>query len=163
MQRFEQLPLEPVPAPRTWLRERGVYLITGGLGGIGLEVMEHLARHGKARLVCVGRSALPEEAVWDSWLKDHSENDDISRRIRGVRNLRALGAEVMLASADVTDRKAMAGVVSDARQRFGRIDGVFHCAGLLQDQLIALRPPVASSAVLDVKARGALVLQCAIR
>ncbi|MBS0267969.1 MAG: SDR family NAD(P)-dependent oxidoreductase, partial [Proteobacteria bacterium] len=159
VQRFEQLPLEQASAARTWLRERGVYLITGGLGGIGLEVMEHLARHGKARLVCVGRSALPDEMAWDSWLKEHSEDDDTSRRIRGVRNLRAMGAEVILAAADVTDRKAMAGVISEARARFGRINGVFHSAGLLQDQLIALRPPMASSPVLDVKAKGALVLQ----
>ncbi len=159
VQRFEQLPLEPASSARTWLRERGVYLITGGLGGIGLEVMEHLARHGKARLVCVGRSALPDEMAWDSWLKEHSEDNDTSRRIRGVRNLRAMGAEVMLAAADVTDRKAMAGVVSEAQRRFGRINGVFHSAGVLQDQLIALRPPMASSPVLDVKAKGALVLQ----
>ncbi|MBY0561315.1 type I polyketide synthase [Hyphomicrobium sp.] len=159
VQRFEQLPLEPAPTQRAWLRERGVYLITGGLGGIGLEVMEHLALHGKARLVSVGRSALPEEAAWNSWLNDHGEDDDTSRKIRGVRKLRAMGAEVMLAEADVTDRRAMAGVISEARRRFGRINGVFHSAGLLQDQLIALRPPVAHSAVLDVKAKGALVLQ----
>lgn len=159
VQRFEQLPLEPAREPRAWLRERGVYLITGGLGGIGLEVMEHLARHGKARLVSVGRSALPEEAAWDSWLNDHGEDNDTSRKIRGVRNLRAMGAEVMVAAADVTDRKAMAGVISEAHRRFGRINGVFHSAGLLQDQLIALRPPIARSAVLDVKAKGALVLQ----
>ncbi|MFA5956079.1 SDR family NAD(P)-dependent oxidoreductase [Hyphomicrobium sp.] len=159
VQRFEPLPLEPASGPRTWLPERGVYLITGGLGGIGLEVMGHLARHGKARLISVSRSALPEETAWDSWLKEHSEDDDTSRKIRGVQGLRALGAEVTLATADVTDRKAMAGVVSEARQCFGQINGVFHCAGLLQDQLIALRPPTARSAVLDVKAKGALVLQ----
>jgi len=159
VQRFDQLPLEPASSARTWLRERGVYLVTGGLGGIGMEVMEHLARHGKARLVCVGRSALPDEADWESWLKNHDEDDDTSRRIRGVKNLRAMGAEVILAAADITDRKAMAAVVSEARQRFGQINGVFHSAGLLQDQLIALRPKVASSPVLDVKAKGALVLQ----
>jgi len=159
VQRFEQLPLEPASVSRTWLRDRGVYLITGGLGGIGLEVMEHLARHGKARLVCVGRSALPDETTWESWLKDHDEDDETSRRIRGVQNLRAMGAEVMLAAADVTDRKAMTAIISEARRRFGQINGVFHSAGLLQDQLIALRPAVAASPVLDVKGKGALVLQ----
>ena len=46
----------PVPGARNWLRPGGVYLVTGGLGGIGLELMEHLARHAKARLVSVGRS-----------------------------------------------------------------------------------------------------------
>ena len=65
----------------------------------------------------------------------------------------------MLATADVTDREAMADVVAEAARRFGRINGVFHCAGVLKDQLIALRAPETESAVLSVKAKGALVLQ----
>jgi thioesterase domain-containing protein/acyl carrier protein len=61
--------------------------------------------------------------------------------------------------ADVTDRKAMARVVAEATQRFGQINGVFHCAGVLKDQLIALHAPECQSAVLSAKAKGALVLQ----
>src|SRR3954469_4534979 len=159
VQRFGPLMLDPAPSVRTWLRPGGVYLVTGGLGGIGLEVMEHLARHAKARLVSVGRSPMPQESAWDRWLDDHGKEDGTSRRIERVRALRALGAEVMLATADVTDREAMADVVAEAARRFGRINGVFHCAGVLKDQLIALRAPETESAVLSVKAKGALVLQ----
>ena len=159
VQSFEPLALDPAPRVRTWLREDGVYLVTGGLGGIGLELMQHLARHAKARLVCVGRSAIPEESAWDHWLQHHGEQDSTSRRIRKVRALRELGAEVMLAAADVTDRKAMVDVVAEATRRFGKVNGVFHCAGVLKDQLIALRAPETESAVLSVKAKGALVLQ----
>jgi acyl transferase domain-containing protein/thioesterase domain-containing protein/aryl carrier-like protein len=159
VQRFDPLVLDPAPGVRSWLRPGGVYLVTGGLGGIGQELMEHLARHAKARLVCVGRSPMPQESAWDRWLQEHGEQDDTSRRIGKVRALRALGAEVMLASADVTDREAMADVVAGAARRFGRINGVFHCAGVLKDQLIALRAPETESAVLSVKAKGALVLQ----
>jgi acyl transferase domain-containing protein/thioesterase domain-containing protein/aryl carrier-like protein len=159
VQRFEPLELDAAPGDRTWLRPSGVYLVTGGLGGIGLELMEHLARHGKARLVCVGRSPMPQESAWDRWLEEHGEHDQTSRKIAKVRALQALGAEVMLASADVTDREAMIHVVAEAARRFGRINGVFHCAGVLKDQLIALRAPETESAVLSVKAKGALVLQ----
>jgi len=63
----------------------------------------------------------------------------------------------MLASADVTDRKAMADAVARAARRFGRINGVFHCAGVLKDQLIALRAPRLNPRALVSK--GALVLQ----
>ena len=159
VQRFDPLALDPAPGVRTWLRPGGVYLVTGGLGGIGLELMEHLARHAKGRLVSVGRSPVPQESAWDRWLQEHDEEDDTSRRIGKVRALRALGADVMLATADVTDREAMADVVAEAARRFGRINGVFHCAGVLKDQLIALRAPETESAVLSVKAKGALVLQ----
>jgi acyl transferase domain-containing protein/thioesterase domain-containing protein/acyl carrier protein len=159
VQRFEPLQLEPAADIRTWLRPGGVYLVTGGLGGIGLELMQHLARHAKARLVCVGRSPMPQESAWDRWLQEHGEQDDTSRKIGKVRALQALGAEVMLATADVTDREAMTHVVGEAARSFGRINGVFHCAGVLKDQLIALRAPETRSAVLSVKAKGALVLQ----
>jgi acyl transferase domain-containing protein/thioesterase domain-containing protein/acyl carrier protein len=159
VQRFDPLVLNPAPDVRAWLRRGGVYLVTGGLGGIGLELMQHLARHAKARLVCVSRSAMPKESAWDHWLQEHGANDDTSRKIEKVRALQALGAEVMLAAADVTDRDAMADVVAEATRRFGRINGVFHCAGVLKDQLIALRAPEAQSVVLSVKAKGALILQ----
>jgi acyl transferase domain-containing protein/thioesterase domain-containing protein/acyl carrier protein len=159
VQRFEPLALDPAPGVRSWLRPGGVYLVTGGLGGIGQELMEHLARHAKARLVSVGRSPMPHEPAWDRWLQEHGEHDETSRKIAKVRALQALGAEVMLATADVTDREAMSHVVAEAARRFGRINGVFHCAGVLKDQLIALRAPETQSAVLSVKAKGALVLQ----
>jgi acyl transferase domain-containing protein/thioesterase domain-containing protein/acyl carrier protein len=158
VQRFAPLVLDPA-GDRSWLRPGGVYLVTGGLGGIGQELMAHLGRHAKARLVCVGRSPMPQESTWDSWLQKHGEQNDTSRRILKVRALQALGAEVMLATADVTDREAMAQVVAEAARRFGRIHGVFHCAGVLKDQLIALRAPETDAVVLSVKAKGALVLQ----
>ena len=53
----------------------------------------------------------------------------------------------------------MATVVADTRKRYGHITSVIHAAGILHDALIALRTPVAASAVVDVKARGALVLE----
>ena len=82
MQRFEPLELDPVPGARNWLRPGGVYLVTGGLGGIGLELMEHLARHAKARLVSVGRSPMPQESAWDRWLEEHGGHDETSRKSR---------------------------------------------------------------------------------
>ena len=59
VQSYEPWPLAEVAGRPQRLRERGVYLITGGLGGIGLEVAESLARDARARLVLVGRSGLP--------------------------------------------------------------------------------------------------------
>jgi hypothetical protein len=48
------------------LKDRGVYLITGGLGGIGLVLADSLARLGSARLVLVGRNGLPARQQWDA-------------------------------------------------------------------------------------------------
>ena len=54
------------------LKERGVYLITGGLGGVGLALAEHLSKTVQARLVLVGREPPPPKAEWPRWLRDES-------------------------------------------------------------------------------------------
>ncbi|HEU4328871.1 MAG TPA: type I polyketide synthase, partial [Roseiflexaceae bacterium] len=128
---------EPAPAPTTQarppLRQGGVYLITGGLGGLGLLLGEHLARTVQARLVLVGRTALPPRAEWDTWVQARGEDDPVSRRLLGVRRLEAAGAEVLALDADVADPAQLRGVVAEARARFGAIHGVLHAAGLTRD------------------------------
>jgi thioesterase domain-containing protein/NAD(P)-dependent dehydrogenase (short-subunit alcohol dehydrogenase family) len=137
IRRFDAVAL-PEGSAAAWVRPGGVYLVTGGLGGLGMAVAEHLARSANAKIVLVGRSALPGD--------------------ERAGALRALGADVMVCAADVTDAAAMRGVVAETHARFGRICGVFHAAGQLHDQLVALRATRAESAVLDTKVRGALVL-----
>ncbi|MBM3855902.1 MAG: SDR family NAD(P)-dependent oxidoreductase, partial [Verrucomicrobia bacterium] len=110
------------------VRERGVYLVTGGLGGIGLVLAEDLARRVQARLVLVGRSAPGPETV------------------QRLDALRAAGAEVMVAAADVTDAAAMRQVLATARERFGAIHGVIHAAGLPGGGVMALRTDKESAA-----------------
>lgn len=155
---FDPIVLEHV-APSAWVRPRGVYLITGGLGGIGLEVAEHLASVAKASLVLIGRTPLPSEPSWPGWLSSHSEDDPTSIKIKRVNEIRATGSQVMIASADVADPVAMKSLVAQVKARFGAIHGVFHSAGVLRDSLIALRSSRAASEVIDVKVKGTLVLE----
>ncbi|MCL4267883.1 MAG: SDR family NAD(P)-dependent oxidoreductase, partial [Anaerolineae bacterium] len=126
--RYEPARLEaqrPLP-----LRSQGTYLITGGLGGIGLVLAKHLAQTQQARLVLVGRSGLPERTAWDDWLTSRPESDVTSARIRQVQALERLGAEVLVAQADVADAGQMQQVVETAVQQFGTIHGVIHAAGI---------------------------------
>jgi thioesterase domain-containing protein/NAD(P)-dependent dehydrogenase (short-subunit alcohol dehydrogenase family)/acyl carrier protein len=157
VRRFDQIALAPTN-DRPWLRDRGVYLLTGGLGGIALQVAEHLAAHARVKLVLVGRTALPAEARYGNWLATHASEDETSRKIRSVQAIRARGAEVMTLEADVADVASMRAVLARVHERFGPVHGVFHAAGTLKDEIIALRAPVAESAVLDSKMKGALVL-----
>ncbi|MFL6261096.1 MAG: amino acid adenylation domain-containing protein [Thermoanaerobaculia bacterium] len=124
------------------LRPGGTYLITGGLGGLGLVLAEALARAAGARLVLTGRSALPERERWDRKLLD----------------LEALGAEVLVLGADVTDAARMEEVVSLAEGRFGAIHGVFHAAGEPGGGLIQRKDRRAVEAVFAPKIDGARVL-----
>src|SRR6185295_3850015 len=157
VQGFEPLRLEAEDGAPP-LEESGVYLITGGLGGLGLEVARHLARDYKARLVLVGRSGLPPREGWKEWIGVHGPDDRTSRRIAIVRELEEAGAEVLVVAADVADRDRMRSVQAEALARFGAIDGLFHAAGLPGIGLIETKSREAAAAVLAPKVQGTLVL-----
>jgi acyl transferase domain-containing protein/NADP-dependent 3-hydroxy acid dehydrogenase YdfG/acyl carrier protein len=158
VQTFEAVRLNEAIEPKLRLRERGVYLITGGLGGIGLTIAEHLARSVRARLVLLGRSSFPARAEWESWLATHNDDDRAGRTIRKLLTLEETGAEVMVASADVADMEAMRDVVKRATERFGQINGVVHSAGVAGGRMIQLQTPLEAARVLSPKAQGTLVL-----
>ncbi len=138
-QTFDPIRVEPDVAPAR-LRDRGVYLITGGTGGIGLTIAEYLAARVQARLVLVSRTAELPAAV----------------RAR-------LGTDVLVASADVTNRGDMERVVAAAVARFGRIDGVVHAAGVAGGGLIPLKTREAAEKVLRPKVHGTYVLDAVLR
>jgi acyl transferase domain-containing protein/thioesterase domain-containing protein len=157
-----QPPAQPVPA----LRAGGVYLITGGLGAIALELADYLARSQHARLALLSRRALPPRADWQRVIDsavtiDKAGDADQIRLLRLLRQLLALeaaGAEVLTLSADVQDAAAMAQAVAECRARFGALHGVFHAAGVLEDGALHAKTPDSIGRVLGAKAQGAQVL-----
>ena len=114
------------------LRTEGVYLITGGLGSVGLSIAELLVRKVRARLVLVGRSELPAREAWAEWIGVHGIDDPISRKVEAVRRIEALGAEVMIAGADVAGAGQLRAVMVRAKERFGAVHGVIHAAGIMR-------------------------------
>ncbi len=144
------------------LREQGVYLITGGMGGIGLVLAEELAREARAKLVLVGRSPFPARERWAMWLETHAENDSTSRKIRHLLSLEALGAEVLPLSADVADVAQMQTLVQHVKARFGAIHGVIHAAGVAGGGLIPLKTVDAAAKVLAPKLQAMAALETAL-
>ncbi|MCW3844716.1 SDR family NAD(P)-dependent oxidoreductase [Micromonospora yasonensis] len=141
------------------LRPGGVYLITGGLGGVGLALAEQIARAVDSPVLgLLSRSAFPAEADWPAWLAGHGEQDDTSRRIRRLEQLRELGARTILLDADVTDRDALAGAVERLRETGGGLHGVIHAAGLPSRGLIAIKSAQDVADVLAAKTVGTLNL-----
>ncbi len=105
-QDVERLRLTTVDAP---LREHGVYLITGGHGGIGRSLATFLAREYKARLVLSGRT--------------------VPRFGEHLLAIEAAGGEVITVPCDVTDAAAVRALVKEGVERFGELHGVLHLAG----------------------------------
>lgn len=141
------------------LRKNAVVLVTGGMGGIGAAMAEHLVREHQARVVLIGRTPLPERESWRGWLASHSSSDPVCQKIRAVQRLEALGSEVMTASADVANREQMSAVVANAQERFGKIHGVLHAAGVIEDSVIGMKDPSSVDRVFSPKVHGTLVLE----
>jgi acyl transferase domain-containing protein len=160
---FELMPPNELGKGTVQLRNSGVYLITGGLGGIGLGMADYLARTAKAKLVLVGRSGLPARTDWPAVLANEAAQDGLGRKIRKIKALEAAGAEVLVLSADVADLSQMQGAVRDAIAKFGTIHGVIHAAGLPGNGLIQLKTARAAGHVLAPKVRGTLVLESVLQ
>ena len=157
-QTFRPVRLEDGAGEGCPLKQQGVYWITGGLGGIGLVLAGHLTETVGARLVLSGRSPLPERPEWDRWLSEHPEDEPTAVKIRKLRELEKQGADILTARADAADPQQMRRVLDMALNRFGKIDGVIHCAGLADGALIAGRTPEMTAEILAPKVQGTLVL-----
>jgi acyl transferase domain-containing protein/thioesterase domain-containing protein/D-arabinose 1-dehydrogenase-like Zn-dependent alcohol dehydrogenase/acyl carrier protein len=144
--------------PTHRLRQQGTYLITGGLGGIGLSLADYLAHHVQAKLILIGRSAFPAKMAWQNYLSEHEKTDAIVQKIHRLQKLEKEGAEVLVYNADVADRRQMQEVIESSQQHFGEIHGVIHAAGIPDGALIANRDSQTSAQVLAPKVTGTLVL-----
>lgn len=136
------------------------YLVTGGLGGMGLTIARHLAECG-AGIALVSRTALPPRSSWVD-LVTTSEDARLVDRLRKLLALESLGARFELFAADVADVRAMRRIVRAVRKSLGPIAGVFHAAGTLDDGLIETRTRTAMGAVLRPKVAGTLALEAAL-
>ncbi|HEU4534838.1 MAG TPA: SDR family NAD(P)-dependent oxidoreductase, partial [Polyangiaceae bacterium] len=137
----EPVALSAAPEAPPLLRDRGAYLITGGLGGVGLWAADYLARTVRARLLLTGRSAPTEE-----------------QRAR-LKALEELGAEVLVVQADVTDVAAMQAAANQGVDRFGALHGMLHAAGVAEGGFIERLTGEALEAEFAPKAYGALALR----
>lgn len=132
VQQFEPLPLPEPASDQTLLRSQGIYLITGGLGNIGLTLAAALASR-QAKLALLSRRELPPRSHWPTLL-ENTPDDPISDIIRQVQAIEAAGAEVLLLTADVGDLAQLQGAISQTEAHFGPLNGVVHAAGAVGEQ-----------------------------
>lgn len=122
------------------LKENGVYLITGGLGGIGFIIAKFLTSNANATLVLIGRSDLSEKSL---------------QKLIQLKNAKN---QVEYMQGDVTDEESMRRIMLDIKNKFGHLNGVFHCAGLTEDGFIIKKDLASFSKVLAPKVLGTYYL-----
>ncbi|MEW9555778.1 SDR family NAD(P)-dependent oxidoreductase [Nonomuraea sp. NPDC050783] len=149
--------------PAAEVRHGGVYLVTGGLGGIGLAMAERLAEQYQARLVLLGRTPVPPREEWGTILGSDSAVPEVRRRLEGLRRLEAAGTEVVTVAGDVSRPEDARRAVDAAIERFGELNGVLHCAGVPAVGLMQFKTVADMERVLAPKVMGTLALAEALR
>jgi NAD(P)-dependent dehydrogenase (short-subunit alcohol dehydrogenase family) len=185
-------PLDESGPPYLTIESDWVVLVTGGARGITAEVACELAERYRPTLLLVGSSPPPAaeepaqtagltspqqlKAALVEHMREGSEPVTLAqveaayRRLlkerevrRNLARMREAGARVSYYQVDVRDEQAMAHLVEQAYRRFGRLDGVIHGAGVIEDKLIEDKPPDSFDRVFDTKTDGAFLLGRVLR
>jgi NAD(P)-dependent dehydrogenase (short-subunit alcohol dehydrogenase family) len=180
---------DEVPGP---LDANSVVLITGGARGITAEITATLARRYRPHLVIVGRSPLPpaEESpatvgissakalkmALMEQLRDQGASPSLAqveasykdlllaRAIRAsLRQFSSAGARVVYRQADVRDEERFSSLIRELYSVHGRLDGVIHGAGIIEDKLCDAKSAESFDRVFDTKANSAFVLARELR
>ena len=134
------------------VRPNASYLITGGMGALGLIFARWLAGHGATRIVLLGRTPLPPRSTWRSLPAD----DPRSATIDAIRGIEKLGAVVEAVSLDATDSAALGAFVRERREHhIPPFRGIIHAAGSVQDQIMVRMTKDQLDQVLRPKVLGA--------
>jgi polyketide synthase 12/epothilone polyketide synthase D len=132
----------------------GTYLITGGLGSLGLKTAEWLAERGASAVVLLGRQPLPPRDQWASFGADHPAR----ARIDTIRRIEHHGARVQTFAADVCDAERMRVVFEDVRRMDPPLKGIVHAAGVSNPRPITALDAAALEQELSAKTRGSWIL-----
>lgn len=121
------------------LVDAGVYLVTGGMGGVGFELCKYLLEEYDASLIIVGRTPVNDVVESDKY-----------------KLLQRISDRLIYVAADVCDREALESTIQLSDSAFGsRLDGIFHLAGVYHDQKLAQEDQESLRQITDVKIRGA--------
>ena len=121
-------------------KTHGIYLISGGFGKLGLIVARFLAKEYQAKLCLTGRSPLDAE------------------KVSQIKALEALGGEVLFVQGDVSALNDAAVIIEGAKERFGGINGVIHCAGMTKDAYLKNKSKTDMEQVIIPKVQGTINL-----
>ncbi len=137
------------------LRPGGMYLITGGTGGMGLVLARHIARESKGVLILTARTPAPSPDQWDALLSSPDTAPELRAKIEGLRSIHNAGGQVLTLQADAADGEAMRRVLAEVQRRYGAVHGIIHAAGIARGRIIQSSDPQDVRAVLAPKVQAA--------
>lgn len=125
------------PDTKPMLRKEGSYLITGGLGNLGIRLAKRLSDQGAGCLILMGRSSPSDEAT------------------EAIKKMEKNGTQVIVAAADVADKEDVDRVLENAKNTAPPLRGIIHAAGVLKDGILLQLDPERFKQVMAPKIAGA--------
>ncbi len=156
-QELDEVNLEDSEPEEIEICEKGVYIITGGLGGIGREFARYLSAKKPVSLVLIARTHIPDREAWDEILEENRGTLQ-AQKIEFIKAIEKSGSQVMYYSADVSDETDMKNVLSNIRRKYGRINGVIHAAGVAGNGFIIRKDMEVFDNVVKPKVQGTFIL-----
>ncbi|KAB2495266.1 type I polyketide synthase [Priestia endophytica] len=142
------------------LKQQGIYLITGGTGGMGLTLAKHLAESYQAKLILMSRSGIRDRSEWHE-LTDTNKKE--AATIKQLKELEQLGAEVLVVQGDVSDEGSVQKAIQLAHTSYGGLNGVIHAAGEPDGKIIQARTAEDEIQMCQAKINGTYVLVEALK
>ncbi|WP_160670952.1 type I polyketide synthase [Clostridium sp. C8-1-8] len=157
VQELDKKNIENISPEEIKIKADGVYVITGGMGGIGLEIAKYLATIEKVNLVLINRSVFPRRENWTG-IKQGNIDIKVLNKIKQINEIESLGSKVFIYSGDVCNDTDMNKVFSDVRSKFGRINGLIHGAGVAGNGFVLTKEREKFSQVVLPKMLGTWIL-----
>lgn len=141
---FSSIRIPQQAQPAFEFKKDGVYVITGGTGGLGLLFARFIAAQTQVKLALISRSDVT------------SRQDELTGRLKALEEL---GSHVRVLQADITDCTRLSASLDQVEAEWGRINGIIHAAGIAGDGLMQFKTRERASQVLAPKVQGTLNLE----
>ncbi|MBC8953494.1 type I polyketide synthase [Xenorhabdus sp. PB62.4] len=128
-QAYERLAVNPLKE-HSLLKPQGIYLITGGLGDLGLLFAEYLLKEYQATVILAGRRELPDQHEWKQAIKSHSPSFEILQRLDKLSDLGT--GNLAYYAANVADKSAMQCLLATIAEQYGELNGIICAAGVTE-------------------------------
>ena len=149
--------LHPARTSKSLLpKAQGAYIITGGIGSLGLDTADFLVGKGGRRILLVSRRTLPPRSSWARLISEKAEQSNVLQRIQ---RMETAGATVSTLALDISLPNAAETLLQELdTMQLPQVLGVVHCAGVIEDGLVLQTTRDSFSRVMAPKIRGAMAL-----
>lgn len=132
---FKDLKIDTIENSDIKIREKGVYIITGGMGALGLEISKYLSSKNNVNLILINRRKIPDKSKWDEIINE-GKDEKLCRAIKTIVEIEKGGSTVIHYSGDTSNIFQMNTIIDDIKMKYGEVNGVIHCAGIAGDRFI---------------------------